>query len=205
MDWCPGVSQLKSIVQVISGDTDGALRTQDAFSRTCPGVSQIRSTIEFLAGDAAAAKKTQLDQLRFLNALADSLPVVGHIKGAAHHAYGDHVGGNNALVASTRNLAVTAGGLGGAVLGPAGIAAGAIGAGVAMDGVCTVAESRASGSWCPRGIIQAVEKVSTEKGVAKSGAVFDAVLLPVGDAVLQSVQLPSEFPTDLFITVEEEA
>eukprot|EP00930_Biecheleria_cincta_P021737 TRINITY_DN16016_c1_g1_i1.p1 TRINITY_DN16016_c1_g1~~TRINITY_DN16016_c1_g1_i1.p1 ORF type:complete len:248 (+),score=31.55 TRINITY_DN16016_c1_g1_i1:52-795(+) len=202
MDWCPGVSQLKSMVQVISGDTEGALRTQDNFSCTCPGVSQIRSSIELLSGNAAAARQTQLGQLQFLNSVAESIPILGHAKGLAHHAYGDHLGGNRALVASTRTLAVTAGGLGGAVLGPGGIAAGAIGAGCAIDGVFTVVESRASGSWRPYGIVHAVEKVTMEKGVGKSGAMFDAIILPVGDAVLQAVPFPADLPTDLVVTVE---
>lgn len=40
----PVVSQAKSGVQLICGDTDGAAQTQKDFLQECPGVSQVLKT-----------------------------------------------------------------------------------------------------------------------------------------------------------------
>ena len=45
----PVISQVKSLVQVIGGDADGARRTQEEFSRTAPIVSQARSFAHLIA------------------------------------------------------------------------------------------------------------------------------------------------------------
>ena len=58
-DSTPVVSQTKSLFQAIGGDTEGALRTQENFSRQCLGVSQVRSAVELSTGDTAAALETQ--------------------------------------------------------------------------------------------------------------------------------------------------
>ena len=47
-DSIPVVSQTKSIVQAISGDTEGAARTQENFLKRCPVVSQVRFKISFI-------------------------------------------------------------------------------------------------------------------------------------------------------------
>ncbi len=41
MDWIPGVSQLKSIVQLVCLDPEGAWETQKNFVKKCPGVSHV--------------------------------------------------------------------------------------------------------------------------------------------------------------------
>ena len=41
VDWIPGVSQIKSVVQLAFGDAEGAAKTQENFFRQCPVVSQV--------------------------------------------------------------------------------------------------------------------------------------------------------------------
>lgn len=104
MDTLPVISQTKSLVQVIGGDAEGALRTQENFSRQCPVVSQTRSLVEVSMGDADAALKTQQQFGTGMSDLADAVPVVGHIKGGIHYACGDTEGGDKAMMHATRGL-----------------------------------------------------------------------------------------------------
>ena len=57
-DSMPIVSQTKSLVQVMTGDAEGARRTQENFSRQCVGISQARSLVESTY-DREAALETQ--------------------------------------------------------------------------------------------------------------------------------------------------
>ena len=104
VDSVPVVSQTKSLVQAISGDADGARRTQENFSRQCPVVSQTRSLVEVSMGDADAATETQKQFVQGANDFADKLPVVGHVKGGIHYACGDREGGDKAMMHATRSL-----------------------------------------------------------------------------------------------------
>lgn len=61
VDGIPLASQSKSLVQAISGDKDGAQRTQDNFTKRCLGVSQLRSAIERRNGNEAAAEATRAE------------------------------------------------------------------------------------------------------------------------------------------------
>eukprot|EP00931_Biecheleriopsis_adriatica_P121058 TRINITY_DN96138_c0_g1_i1.p1 TRINITY_DN96138_c0_g1~~TRINITY_DN96138_c0_g1_i1.p1 ORF type:complete len:276 (-),score=53.92 TRINITY_DN96138_c0_g1_i1:63-890(-) len=61
IDGIPLASQGKSLLQAVSGDLEGARRTQDSFTKRCVGVSQIRSTFEFMNGDRDAAEQTQAE------------------------------------------------------------------------------------------------------------------------------------------------
>lgn len=81
LDWLPLVSQLKSTVQLITGDTEGAAQTQANFFRECPGVSQATSLVQLAAGDAEGALETQKRCLGTVNNVANGIPVVGHVKG----------------------------------------------------------------------------------------------------------------------------
>jgi len=69
VDWLPVVSQCRSVVQALAGDSLGALRTQERFSQMCPLVSQCRSLAESMMGDNAAARRTQFEQLKMLRGL----------------------------------------------------------------------------------------------------------------------------------------
>ena len=103
-DSIPVVSQTKSLVQAIGGDTEGARRTQENFSRQCPVVSQTRSLVEASMGDVDAARETQKEFVQGASNFADKVPVVGHIKGGIHYACGDKEGGDKAMMHATRGL-----------------------------------------------------------------------------------------------------
>lgn len=60
-DSIPVISQVKSLVQVITGDEEGAKKTQENFSKLAPIVSQARSAYHALDGDLEQAKNIQKD------------------------------------------------------------------------------------------------------------------------------------------------
>mmetsp|Transcript_154943 Transcript_154943/g.281776 ORF Transcript_154943/g.281776 Transcript_154943/m.281776 type:complete len:447 (+) Transcript_154943:93-1433(+) len=129
----PVVSQSISLGQVIAGDAEGARRTQEQFSRECAVVSQIRSAVEASMGNNEAALHTQLTFAAAANDTVDSIPGVGHLKGAIHKACGDEAGAQKSF-----HLAgpATAGAVAGAVLG---CEAGGIAGAVALGSAGTVA------------------------------------------------------------------
>ena len=142
MDAIPILSQLKSLVQVIGGDEEGARKTQQNFSRQMPVVSQMRSLVEVSMGDAEAALETQRQFGQGMNDLADAIPGVGHVKGGIHYAVGDTEGGDRAMKSSSHTLGVMGGGVAGFVVGgPVGAIAGGVAGGAAMDTVTTVVDS----------------------------------------------------------------
>ena len=81
LDWIPVVSQLKSMVQLLTGDAEGAARTQANYFQECPVLSQAVSLVQVVAGDTDGALETQKKCLGTLNNVANGLPVVGHVKG----------------------------------------------------------------------------------------------------------------------------
>ncbi|XP_043270760.1 uncharacterized protein [Venturia canescens] len=175
VDWIPGVSQVKSLVQAATGDIDGALKTAENFGRECPVVSQVTSVIQLAAGDAEGALETQKKCLGTVNNVANGIPIVGHAKGLVHHAVGDHEGGNQALNAASRSTvvigvgAVAAVTTGGIAAIPAGIAAG-----ISYDVTATAVTGE------EQGYIAAIKNVAENPS---AGAVFDAVAIPVGDGL----------------------
>jgi len=78
IDSIPVVSQVKSLVQVIGGDADGARRTQQKFSRGAPIVSQINSAVQSARGNNREARRIQEEFGNGLYDIAKSTPVVGH-------------------------------------------------------------------------------------------------------------------------------
>nr|XP_045588432.1 uncharacterized protein LOC123750362 [Procambarus clarkii] len=130
LDAFPGLSQIKSVVQLVTGDTEGAAATQQNFLKLCPGVSQVTSVVQVISGDEEGAKETQKEFLKGVNDLVDSVPVVGHAKGTAHFAFGDNAGGHKAVQAANRTTGAIIGGVGGLVVGaPVGAVKGAIAGG----------------------------------------------------------------------------
>lgn len=189
MDWVPGVSQAKSSWQLMCGDKQGALKTQENFTKQCPGVSQVRSLLEIsLCKDGVQrAKETQRAQLGMLNGLADGLPAVGHVKGGLHYLVGDKSGGDKAMKAASHTTGVVAGGtLGLVVAGPAGAVAGGIAGGLAVDSVATGIESKVKGQFVPTGHIAGVSKIVSKAQNKEniSGDVFDVVGSIVMDGML---------------------
>ena len=145
-DAFPIVSQTKSLVQWISGDSEGAKRTQENFSRQCPIISQARSAVEAISGDTDAALATQMECLNFASNFVDAVPVAGHIKGGCHYAWGDTEGGDNAMKSASRTTGAIVGGAGGfLVAGPPGAVAGGIAGAATMDGVTTGIDSAVHG------------------------------------------------------------
>ena len=101
VDAIPFISQFKSLIQVMSGDKEGARRTQENFSKQAPIISQSRSLVEAAMGNPRAARQTQEE---FVDGF-DNIPGVGHIKGGIHYAQGNKEKGDNAMKAATRTVA----------------------------------------------------------------------------------------------------
>lgn len=132
--------------------------------------------------DPKAARETQLEQLRFLSGVADSLPVVGHIKGAIHYGVGDKESGDNAMKSASRTTASIGGAVGGFFVGgPVGSALGAASAGYAMDGITTGVHSAVDGKFRPSGIVAAGRCVA--KDTTDPGRWFDFVAPVAMDAI----------------------
>ena len=158
LDVCPVVSQVKSLVQVIGGDEEGARLTQENFSRQLPVVSQVRSLVEVATGDVEAARETQRQFGEGMSDLADGIPVVGHVKGGIHYAFGDSVGGACAMKAASRTAGVIGGGAGGFLVGgPVGAVAGGIAGGAAVDSMTTGIDSAVHREYRPAGTIANVK------------------------------------------------
>eukprot|EP00697_Spironema_sp_BW2_P013720 gnl/Spiro4/3962_TR1973_c0_g2_i1.p1 gnl/Spiro4/3962_TR1973_c0_g2~~gnl/Spiro4/3962_TR1973_c0_g2_i1.p1 ORF type:complete len:532 (-),score=96.42 gnl/Spiro4/3962_TR1973_c0_g2_i1:100-1581(-) len=180
VDSIPVVSQLKSLVQVSFGDAEGARNTQITFSRRCPIVSQSRSLAELIMGRPDHARATQIEFVHGLSDAADTVPVVGHIKGGIHYACGDKSGGDAAMKSSSRSTMVLAAGVGGfAVGGPVGASFAGAAGGALMDGITTAADSAVHKEYRPQGIVHMVETL--KQNPRNPGLWFDAAILPIAD------------------------
>ena len=184
MDGIPVVSQLKSAVQALSGDTKGARKTQERFVKTCPIVSQTYSLKQIAVDrDYAGAINTQLEFGKWLWNIADSVPVLGHAKGGIHYACGDKEGGDKAMKRSSRTTGVIGGGvIGFGLCGPACAAAGGIAGGLALDGITTAVDSKIRGHYRPSGTIAAVSQIAKGKSESVSGDICDIVGGTISDA-----------------------
>ena len=181
-DAFPIVSQTKSLVQWISGDSEGAKRTQENFSRQCPIISQARSAVEAISGDPDAALATQMECLNFASSFVDAVPVAGHIKGGCHYAWGDTEGGDNAMKAASRTTGAIVGGAGGfLVAGPPGAVAGGIAGAATMDGVTTGIDSAVHGEFRPAGFVQ--QGANIAENPTDAGIWFDTGFMVVGDGL----------------------
>ncbi|KAA0202126.1 hypothetical protein HAZT_HAZT008786 [Hyalella azteca] len=155
MDSVPGMSQLKSVVQLVCGDPEGAQQTQDNFTRQCLGVSQVRSLIEVAAGDRRSAFETHLACVQSLGRTMDSIPVIGHLKGLVHLADRDAGGCATSMKSATRTWAIAGvSALGFCFGGPAGAALGGIAAGGTYDSTLTALDSEIEGEFTPYGIFE---------------------------------------------------
>ena len=164
IDSIPVISQMKSLVQVISGDVDGARKTQETFSKTAPVVSQVRSAVEAIGGNHEAASNTQKEFANNMGDMADGIPVVGAIKGVVHYSMGDKEKGDNSMKSQGKSAAII---LGAAIGGPGGAVLGSVG----YDGLTTGIESGINKEFTPNGIVNSI--VNFDKAESKSGAVFD--------------------------------
>lgn len=108
VDWIPGISQVKSLVQSSCGDNEGALKTQENFVKQCPLVSPVTGSLSTsigkIAGDSDRVKfgEEALKQgNKNLEELFNSTPIVGEIKGGLHHLLGETDKGNKAMESAT--------------------------------------------------------------------------------------------------------
>ncbi|KAF9500703.1 hypothetical protein BDN71DRAFT_1381516 [Pleurotus eryngii] len=166
MSTLPFISQIKSPVQVCTGDVDGARKTWNEFTDAWthhPG-----KTI----GD-----------------IVDGIPVVGHIKGIVHFAMGDTEEGIEAEESATRSLAVIgAAALAGATGGATLPVLAAVVAGVAADGITTGIESARHHKYDPQGMIgvgtNVVKDFSQKREDRLGGDVFDGVVIAASDGLI---------------------
>ncbi|MGH0141274.1 UNVERIFIED_CONTAM: hypothetical protein FKN15_077998 [Acipenser sinensis] len=161
MDAIPVLSQLKSFVQWVAGDSEGAEETQANFLQRCPVVAQGTSAVQAIMGDQEGARQTQIEFLKGLNDKVDSVPVVGHVKGTVHYICGDKKGGDKAMKAASHTAGVIGGGVGGFLVGgPAGaVVLGAAG-GALMDGAITIGDSAVNGENAkPYGFVDNVVRI----------------------------------------------
>ncbi|CAF0781164.1 unnamed protein product [Adineta steineri] len=97
LDMVPGLSQIKALAQVVTGDTEGASRTMERFATKTPIVSHVVAGVAKVCGDDETAKECWDGANNSLNAL----PIVGHAKGVGHYVIGDIKGGNRAMKHAT--------------------------------------------------------------------------------------------------------
>lgn len=144
-DSIPVVSQVKSLVQVISGDSDAAKRTQENFIRTAPVAAQINSLVHYVQGNNEEALKIQQEHGEAMLQLAEGTPVIGHVTAGVYAATGDLDKAEEVAIGATKSTVVAAAGIAGAVCGPAAAACGATLA-VSANGAWDVTDSFVSGN-----------------------------------------------------------
>jgi len=192
MDWVPGVSQAKSLVQTVSGDTEGAKQTQKNFTDTFPIVSQAKSIGLFLKGHPRKAKDIQKTFVKnvgnFVNEAINSTPIVGHIKGAVHYAIGDPGGGKDAIDSANHVSGAIIGGTGGFVAGgPTGAFVGGVLGANAVDLALTGAESAIKGTFKPHGRIEEIANLANGNTDSKAGDTFDIAMGFILDGLVGQV------------------
>jgi len=132
----PFASQAMSGIQAITGDIEGARKTQETFlyNNTYPVLSQIVSAGHAIAGDLTSAGNLRKKFAEDMQNVVDSIPIAGHVAGGIYYALGDKERGDETMKASTRSSAAILGGVAGFLgAGPVGGALGALSAGSATD------------------------------------------------------------------------
>ncbi|BES99897.1 Hypothetical protein NTJ_12716 [Nesidiocoris tenuis] len=175
-DMIPVVSQMKSLVQVIAGDAEGARQTQENFADFMPVVSQVKSLVHAAADDEDAARRTQQRFLNNMESIADSTPLIGQVKGITHIAVGDEERGVEIIKGATSSTGALIGGVFG---GPAGAVVG----NVAADGLITAIQSVENGKHSPYGTIDYVANID-KKDPGEHFDVWAGVGMDVGGGVL---------------------
>lgn len=152
-DGIPLISQGKSLIQVISGDAEGAKRTQENFTKQMPIISQARSTVEKVMGNFEDAQKTEEQFITgFVEPIVDNTPGVGHVKGAIHMATGDMQRGEEIMKGATKNGLIAIG----TMVGGAG---GAISTSLMTDKLYTAVDSARANEYKPYGFEEYVQNI----------------------------------------------
>uniref|UniRef100_A0A0G4GHV6 UBA domain-containing protein n=1 Tax=Chromera velia CCMP2878 TaxID=1169474 RepID=A0A0G4GHV6_9ALVE len=187
MSWIPLVSQVKSAVQALAGDVEGARQTQVEFSRTCPVVSQLTSLFHAtVRRDNEEAKRVQEEFLEALGSAADNTPVVGHVKGAIHHLHGDGERRDQALKLASRSVGTVVGGAAGAVAGPGSAVGLAVAGGLLMETLINGIDEKLNGRKATligvRGSIEAARFAQQERRDSRiAGHLFDGFVILAAD------------------------
>ena len=157
VDWLPGISQVKSLLQWACGDNEGALKTQLNFVKKCPGVAQVTGTVAIKVGQIYEeqgciefGEEIMRQEPENIDDLLNGTPVIGHIKGRIHHLFGDTENGNKALESASRAVAQMASDL---AQWNAGDPVGNIIADqnqVGSDGVCAIVENNINNGDVPQ-------------------------------------------------------
>ncbi len=179
-DSIPVISQTKSVVQLIAGDSEGAAKTQENFVKGCPVVSQAVALGAVIAGETEFAEESQKYFVKNMSDVANSIPVVGHAKGIVHYAVGDKEGGDEAMKSASRIVGIAAGGIGGFVVGgTVGAYAGGVAGGKAADRVISTTGTIVHDEPRPYGHMQSPGRLVD--GEIDAGEGFDWALTPVFD------------------------
>ncbi|KAJ6261668.1 Delta(24)-sterol C-methyltransferase [Drechslerella dactyloides] len=184
MTTIPVISQLKSLFQAVTGDEDGAKKTQDEF---------VDAWIHH--------------PLKTVGDLADGIPVVGHIKGFVHLALGDKEGFIHSEEAASRtSVVLAAAALTGASGGLAAPVLAGVVAGVAADGIFTGIESARHGKYDPQGLVGVGTNVvkGIEKGEKINGDIFDGIAIVASDGVMGSSGFKPKVKTTTLTAVERQ-
>lgn len=165
VDNYPVVSQMKSLLQASSGDMKGARETQDNFLNATPVVGDATYFYKLAKGDSRGAKKTRSRVNSAWNSVANSVPLVGHVKSAVHYSLHETKEAKAALRSANRASAMTVAGFFGGPLAPVAVVA----AGLGYDAIDSVIQG--SG----QGLIGTIEKAVEEPTV---GNVIYALVSP---------------------------
>ena len=85
-DGLPILSQVKSLVQVIGGDAEGARKTQENFVNRVPVVAQVKSAVHAIMGDMNEARRVQEEFAA--NAIAGTVVAAGLVANTFTAGYG---------------------------------------------------------------------------------------------------------------------
>ena len=83
------ISQVKSLVQAVAGDMEGAKKTQEQFLRTGLIASQVNSAVVAIQGDHEEARKIQEEFGEETVVILEGTPIIGHAMSAGYAAGGD--------------------------------------------------------------------------------------------------------------------
>ncbi|CAF1357907.1 unnamed protein product [Rotaria sordida] len=168
---------VKAMVQVICDDTEGAITTMDQFTRTNPFIFPIRVTADLIVDGKDEAYETCKAFGGALDNMANSTPVLGHVKGAITAIAGDERKGEEIMKQATRSTLVVGAGVGGFIGG------GPVGAFVFSAEVGTLWDvTRAATGGPANGVAKLVVAMRDDEDLSP-GEIFDCVATPVVDGV----------------------
>ena len=153
-DGCAGVSQVKSIVQLLFGHKKDAIQTQKNFLNQMIIVSQAKSLYHVIQKDFKAARQTQkIFYGEMVEPFIDSTPALGHMKACVHLMLDDKDRALKILKVASRSTAIF---IGAGVSGPAA----AYLAGVLADAVITGIDSYKRDQYTPYGTLEYLRNAS---------------------------------------------